>query len=259
MPGESYDLLGKGYADQRREDARIASAIWTELGDARSVVNVGAGTGSYEPAHLAVLAVEPSDVMISQRPAGAAPCIRASAEALPLATGAYDAAMALLTIHHWSDWRAGLAQMRRVVRRRIVLLTYDAHASNFWLTRDYFPSLRERDCAVMPPIEELAAEPGEFHVTPVLVPHDCTDGFLGAYWRRPHVYLDPVARRSMSPFATIDTDEGLRRLASDLDSGAWRQRNSDLPDLEALDVGYRLVRWEFKCSTPASDSPRQAP
>jgi SAM-dependent methyltransferase len=240
----SYDELGKGYAVRRRADARIASAVWSALGDVRSVVNVGAGTGSYEPADRTVLAVEPSLTMISQRPVGAAPCLRGSAEALPLQSGAYDAAMALLTIHHWSDWRAGLREMRRVARRRIVLLTFDAEASDFWLTRDYFPALNELDRKIMPPLGALANELGEFHGTPVPVPHDCTDGFLGAYWRRPHAYLDSIARSSMSAFARIDAEDGLRRLASDLDSGVWRKRNADLLDREALDVGYRLLRWE---------------
>jgi SAM-dependent methyltransferase len=240
-----YEELGKGYAVQRRADARIAAMIWSALGDVRSVVNVGAGTGSYEPTDRIVVAVEPSSLMISQRPEGTAPCIRGSAEALPLNSGAYDAAMALLTIHHWSDWRAGLNEMRRVARRRIVLLTFDAEGSNFWLTRDYFPALNELDRAIMPPLRELANELGEFHVTPVLIPHDCTDGFLGAYWRRPHIYLDSLARSSMSPFARINAEDGLRRLASDLASGAWHKRNADLLDLKALDVGYRLLLWEF--------------
>lgn len=250
VAGATYDELGKGYAVQRRADARIASVIWSALGDVRSVVNVGAGTGSYEPTDRTVLAVEPSETMISQRPKGAAPCMRGSAEALPLDSAAYDAAMALLTIHHWSDWRAGLREMRRVARRRIVLLTFDAEASDFWLTRDYFPVFNELDRRSMPPLSELARELGEFHVTPVPVPHDCTDGFLGAYWRRPHIYLDARARSAMSPFAKIDAEEGLKRLASDLDSGAWHRRNAHLLDLEGLDVGYRLLRWDL--SPPAT-------
>jgi SAM-dependent methyltransferase len=245
MPAATYDEIGKGYAVQRRADARIASLIGSALGNARSVVNVGAGTGSYEPDDRVVLAVEPSDIMISQRPAGTAPCVRGSAEALPLDTGACDAAMALLSIHHWSDWRAGLREMRRVARRRIVLLTFDVQATDFWLTRDYFPALSELDRRIMPPLGELANEPGEFQVTPVPIPHDCTDGFLGAFWRRPHVYLDSLARSSMSSFASIDAEEGLQRLASDLENGVWRERNAELLGLEALDVGYRLVWWDL--------------
>jgi hypothetical protein len=153
--------------------------------------------------------------------------------------------MALLSIHHWSDWRAGLREMRRVARRRIVLLTFDVQATDFWLTRDYFPALSELDRRIMPPLGELANEPGEFQVTPVPIPHDCTDGFLGAFWRRPHVYLDSLARSSMSSFASIDAEEGLQRLASDLENGVWRERNAELLGLEALDVGYRLVWWDL--------------
>ena len=245
MSAATYDELGKGYAVQRRADARIASVVWSALGDVQSVLNVGAGTGAYEPLDRIVLAVEPSETMIDQRPKGAAPCVRGAAEALPVGSGAYEAAMALLTIHHWSDWRAGLREMRRVARRRIVLLTFDAELSDFWLTRDYFTALNELDRKVMPPLEELANELGEVHVTPVPVPHDCTDGFLGAYWRRPHIYLDSLVRNSMSPFARIDARDGLRRLANDLDSGAWRERNADLLDLQSMDVGYRLLRCDL--------------
>lgn len=240
-----YDAIGAGYARRRREDPRIASLIRAALGDARSVVNVGAGAGSYEPADMSVLAVEPSETMIGQRPTGAAPCLRGSAEALPVDTGAHDAAMAILTIHHWADWRAGLREMRRVARRRIVLLTFDVDASDFWLTRDYFPALLDLDRAIMPPLDALAREPGAFDATPVPVPHDCVDGFLGAYWRRPRTYLDENARGAMSSFARIDAADGLARLAADLDSGAWRARNADLIGRETLDIGYRLVRWEL--------------
>ncbi len=239
-----YDEIGKGYSVQRRADVRIASMIGAALGHARSVVNVGAGTGSYEPVDREVLAVEPSISMITQRPANAAPCLRGSAESLPLASGTFEAAMALLSIHHWPDWRAGLREMRRVARGRIVLLTFDADAPGFWLTRDYFPAMTELDRRIMPSLGDLENELGEFHLTPVPVPHDCTDGFLGAYWRRPEAYLDPLTRRSMSPFSRIDAADGLRRLASDLDSGAWHKRNADLLEVESLDVGYRLLRWD---------------
>ncbi len=240
-----YDGLGEGYALRRRADPRIASAIVSALADARTVVNIGAGTGSYEPTDRIVQAVEPSEMMIRQRPAGAAPCLRGSAESLPFEVGAYDAAMAILTIHHWSDWRVGLREMRRVARRRVVLLTFDTETSNFWLTRDYFPDLTTLDRQIMPMLGQLASELGEFHSTPVHVPHDCTDGFLGAYWRRPNVYLDPIARRSMSSFARIDAEDGLKRLASDLDSGVWRERYADLLALDSLDIGYRLLWWDL--------------
>ncbi|MBL8551091.1 MAG: class I SAM-dependent methyltransferase [Hyphomonadaceae bacterium] len=240
-----YETIGEGYALQRRADPRIASMITDALGDARTIVNVGAGAGSYEPADRIVQAVEPSDTMIAQRPAGAAPCVQASAEALPFADGAFDAAMAVLTIHHWSDWRAGLREMRRAARRRVVLVTFDVEASDFWLTRDYLPELIELDRRIMPKLGDMEDELGAFEASPVPVPHDCVDGFLGAYWRRPDIYLDPIARRSMSSFAKIDAQDGLKGLKHDLESGVWRARNAHLLALDALDIGYRLLRWEF--------------
>ena len=244
MPEAIYDGIGEGYAVRRRADPRIASLIVSALGDASTVVNVGAGAGSYEPTDRTVQSVEPSQMMIRQRPAGAASCLLGSAESLPFEANAFDAAMAILTIHHWTDWRAGLEEMRRVARRRIVLLTFDAEASDFWLMRDYFPDLMTLDRQIMPTLSELAKELGEFQATPVLVPHDCQDGFLGAFWRRPEVYLDPVARGAMSSFARIDAQDGLKQLAADLDSGAWRERNAELLGLEGFDVGYRLLRWD---------------
>ena len=245
MTEPTYNNIGEGYALRRQPDPRIASQIMKALGDARSVINVGAGTGSYEPTDRIVQAVEPSDLMISQRPQNAAPCLRGTAEALPFETGAFDAAMAVLTIHHWSDWRAGLREMRRVARRRIVLATFDTQASYFWLVRDYFPEVIHLDRKVMPKFADMASVLGEFHSTPIAIPHDCTDGFLGAYWRRPHVYLDPGARRSISAFAKINAEEGLKRLASDLETGAWHAKYAELLTLQELDIGYRLLLWDF--------------
>lgn len=239
----TYDTIGEGYARRRRPDPRIAAAILAALGPARSVINVGAGAGSYEPTDRAVLAVEPSALMIAQRSADAAPCVQGSAEALPAADGAFEAAMAVLTIHHWSDWRAGLREMRRVARDGVVLLTFDTEGADFWLWRDYFPELLALDRRIMPPLQAMADELGPFEARVVPIPHDCVDGFLGAFWRRPEVYLDPTARRSMSSFAKIDAQDGLARLAADLESGAWRARNADVLDRDSLDVGYRLLLW----------------
>jgi SAM-dependent methyltransferase len=245
MSEAKYDAIGSGYARRRQPDPRIAAMIVDALGDARSVVNVGAGTGSYEPADRVVQAVEPSEVMIAQRAKDAPPCVQASAEGLPFAADAFDAAMAILTIHHWSDWRAGLREMRRVARQRVVLLTFDVEAPEFWLTRDYFPALSALDREIMPRLDAMTGELGAFRAAPVPIPHDCVDGFLGAYWRRPEVYLDPVARGSMSSFARIDAEDGLKRLARDVESGAWAERYGDLLKLDAFDVGYRLLVWEL--------------
>ena len=240
-----YDTIGGGYANLRREDPRIAAAIAAALGDAQTVINIGAGAGSYEPPGRTILAIEPSVRMIVQRPKGTAPCVSAIAEQLPVKSAAADAAMASLTIHHWPDWRAGLTEMRRIARRRVVLFTFDTEADMFWLTRDYVPAIAALDRKSMPKIGELAAAFGPCTVTPVPVPHDCIDGFLGAYWRRPEAYLDANLRSSMSSFALIDATAGLEALARDLASGAWAKANADVLKLDALDIGYRLVTWEF--------------
>lgn len=244
-----YDTIGRGYAALRRPDHRIARAIEAALGDSASVVNIGAGAGSYEPASRMVIAVEPSEVMIRQRPADAAPCVRAQAEALPLKTGAVDAAMAILTIHHWSNLARGLAEMVRVARKRVVVLTWLPDLAPFWLTEDYFPEIAAYDRKVFPSVdaisETLGGSGGRVHLTPVRIPHDCRDGLLAAYWRRPECYLRDAVRGAISSFSRIDAGRGLDRLRRDLSSGRWAERNRELLRLDALDVGYRLVCCEI--------------
>ncbi len=244
-----YDSIGGKYAQFRRPDPRIAAAIEAALGDATSVVNIGAGTGSYEPLGRTVIAVEPSDVMIRQRPAGAAPCLQGSAEALPLETASVDAAMAVLSAHHWTDLERGFREMARVARTRAVLLTWVPDVAPFWLTEDYFPEIVTNDRKIFPSAAALTAmlerTIGPVHMAPVPIPHDCTDGLLCAYWRRPETYLDDQARSAMSAFARIDAEDGLARLSADLSSGLWAERNRHLLALDALDVGYRDVRCEI--------------
>lgn len=240
-----YDRIGGGYVQRRQPDPRIAGALLAALGDARSVVNVGAGTGSYEPADRAVVAVEPSQVMIDQRPPGSAPCIQGSAETLPFEDGEFDAAMAVLTLHHWSDLEQGLRALGRVARRRVVILTWVPDAEPFWLTRDYFPEIEAHDRTVFPNAEQLVTllertiGPAELH--PLPVPHDCVDGFLCAFWRRPEAYLDPNIRAGMSSFSYIDAAQGLARLADDLESGRWTSTNQAILNREIMDLGYRIA------------------
>jgi len=242
-----YDRIGAGYGAARGEDPRLAAAIHAALGDARSVVNIGAGTGSYEPRDREVLAVEPSAIMRAQRPAGAAPAVAGVAEALPLADGAADAAMAVLTLHHWGDWRAGVAEMRRVARVRVVVCTWDpAYVHRFWLAREYLPELTAANAATWPSLADQGAAVGpDARVEPVPVPHDCRDGFFTAYWRRPAAYLDPRVRAGMSLFSQQrpegDVEAALRRLAADLESGRWAACHADLLERDALDLGYRLL------------------
>jgi SAM-dependent methyltransferase len=227
----------------RREDPRIAARIRAALGDARTVVNVGAGTGAYEPDDLEVTAVEPSEVMIAQRPEGAAPAVRAHAEALPFADDSFDAAMVVLSDHHWDDHERGLAELRRVARR-VVLFTWDpATSRETWVVSEYFPCFEDLIPAGYR-LEATLERLGGGRIEPVPIPHDCLDGFYHAYWRRPEAYLDPQVRAGISAFAVMDPacmEEGLARLAADLESGAWRQRHADLLELDELDGGYRLL------------------
>ncbi|WP_299837139.1 class I SAM-dependent methyltransferase [uncultured Jannaschia sp.] len=236
-----YDEIGLNYASLRRPDARIAAAIHAALGDARTVLNVGAGAGSYEPEDCVITAVEPSAEMIAQRPASDATVVQGSAESLPFNDGAFDAAMAVLTVHHWIDKARGMAEMHRVSRGPIVILTYDPSFRDLWLF-DYFPELAALDDHQMPQLDAYAGWLGAAKVSPVLIPHDCTDGFLAAYWRRPAAYLDPRVRAAMSSFWKIgDITPELERLRRDLDGDAWQRRYGDVLDLEERDCGYRLV------------------
>jgi len=235
-----YDTIGLDYARLRQPDPRIAAQIARALDQARTVLNVGAGTGSYEPPGRHVTALEPSSAMIAQRPSGSAPAVQGTADALPFPDKSFDAVMAVLTIHHWPDPQQGLREMRRVSRDRVVLLTFDP-AARPWLT-DYLPELAELDEAAMPALDRLAEWLGPIAIEPVPVPHDCRDGFLYAYWRRPAAYLDPRIRKGSSAFWKIQHAEaGLARLADDLASGAWSRRYGNLLTEDEYDAGYRLV------------------
>lgn len=239
-----YDRIGAGYAERRRPDPRIAAALVEALGPARSVLNVGAGAGSYEPGDRRVVAVEPARTMLRQRPPGAAPAVQATAERLPFADGAFDAAMAALTLHHWPDADRGLAELARVARERVVLLTWLPGAGELWLTRDYFPGILAHDLQVFPGLERLERLLGPLEARAVPIPHDCLDGLLAAHWRRPAAYLEPAVRAAMSSFARLPAPElerGLARLRADLASGAWAARQAALLERDALDAGYRLV------------------
>ena len=238
--GQLYDTIGKTYAGYRRPDPRIAAAIKNALGEAQSVVNIGAGTGSYEPADCKVVAVEPSLVMIAQRPSNAAPVVRASAMNLPFADDAFDAALAIFAVHHWPDQPRGLREMSRVARR-CVILTWDNRHAGMWLTRDYFPEIVENGEAICPPMESYSQAFAQVQIESVPVPHDCIDGFLHAYWRRPEAYFDSEVRGAISAFAHIHASPGLAALRRDLDDGTWRRRNGYLLELSELDLGYRLV------------------
>ena len=242
MTPQLYDAIGKTYGAYRKPDARIAAAIVDALGDAKTVVNIGAGAGSYEPRDRDLIAVEPSDTMIRQRAANSARVVRASAMELPFRDGAFDAALALLTVHHWPDPLKGLREMKRAARRCIVF-SWEPSTFTSWLTRDYFPEIRAHDRTIFPLIMEFYGKVfARFDVVPIPVPHDCTDGFLEAYWRRPDAYFDAGARMAISSFAKFPNPEpGLTRLRRDLEDGTWMRRNGHLMELRELDLGYRLI------------------
>jgi SAM-dependent methyltransferase len=241
---DAYDRIGGSYRATRRPDPRIAAQVHPALAGMDSVLDVGAGAGSYEPPQT-VVAVEPSAVMIAQRPPGSAPCVRAAAEALPLRDNCVDAAMAMLTVHHWGDVAAGIEQVRRVTRHRIVVLTWDqAVLRDFWLLREYLPVAVRISDAQYVPIDRIVDLLGGATVHTVPVPWDCTDGFGAAYWRRPEAYLDPTVRAGISMLALAgeaDLADGLTRLAADLRSGQWRERHSRLLERDEFDAGYRLI------------------
>lgn len=236
-----YDTIGIDYANLRKPDARIAHTITTALGPAATVLNVGAGAGSYEPVGRSVIAIEPSNEMIRQRCASAGSAVRGCAEFLPFGDDTFEASMAVLTVHHWSDQRKGLQEMRRVTQGAVVILTFDPFHSPFWLA-DYLPELVTLDAGQMPRMTDYETWLGRVEMTPVPIPHDCLDGFLGAYWRRPAAYLNPKIRAAISSFWMVDNvSAAMRKLEEDLKTGVWAQRYAKLLDLETYDIGYRLV------------------
>ncbi|MBX7112465.1 MAG: class I SAM-dependent methyltransferase [Dehalococcoidia bacterium] len=245
-----YDVIGAGYATRRQPDPRIERQIGKALGDSATVLNVGAGSGSYEPRDRFVVAVEPSMVQLRQRRKAAAPAIQGVAEALPFLDRSFDACLAVLTVHHWSDGAAGLKELRRVARHRIVILTHDFRGIDLpWLVRDYFPGIVVQDRERFAPIEEVVADLGGARVDAVPIPADCADGFMLAHWRQPERYLDASVRAAMSGFLAIpehEVENGVARLRADLDSGEWRRRNAALLDLDAYDGGYRLIVAELR-------------
>jgi SAM-dependent methyltransferase len=242
---DMYDAIGRSYSTRRQPDPRLAAPLHALIGHDSSVLNVGAGTGSYEPARDGVVAVEPSSVMLGQRPASAAPAVRAVAEALPFHDRAFDVVLAILTVHHWDDQSRGLEECARIARDRVVILTWDPDAEGFWLVRDYFPEILAIDRQIFPSMELLGAVLGPIEAHPLPIPCDCVDGFLGAYWQRPEAYLDEEVRAGISTFSRLESiHPQLERLERDLASGAWERRNADLRHRADLDLGYRLVTAE---------------
>jgi len=240
-----YEATGAGYATGRRPDPRIGELIRSALGDAGSVVNVGAGAGSYEPADRAVVAVEPSARMRDQRPPGSTPVIDAAAEDLPFADDAFEAAMATVTIHQWRDWRRGLRELRRVSSGPVVILTFDPDAVAGWWLADYQPELFRAEASRYPPIPAIRdVLGGSTTASTVPVPLDCTDGFTEAFYGRPEAFLDPDVRSAQSAWQFADATSvaaGLERLAADLASGAWDAQHGQLRTQPEFRGAVRLI------------------
>lgn len=242
-----YDTIGHGYSQTRREDPRFRAQIHAALADARTVVNVGAGTGAYEPSDRHVIAIEPSDVMAAQRSRDLAPAIRAPAGSIPLRDQSVDAAMAILSVHHWDDEREkGVRELRRVARETVVILTYDATISGaMWLMADYLPEVATLDLHIFPPLERLAEWlGGDVRIDTVPIPCDTPDWMLGSFWAHPERVLDANARAATSGFARMSTnvvDRVVSTVSRDLASGLWDDRYGHLRNLDSLDVGLRLV------------------
>jgi SAM-dependent methyltransferase len=238
-----YDEIGTGHARRRRDDPRLAAPLHAALGDARRVLNVGAGTGSYEPTDREMVALEPSSEMIDQRRPGLAPVVQGRAESLPFGTKSFDAVMTVLSVHHWSDRQAGLAELRRVAPRRVVL-TFDPEVHNQMWLMNYLPEIRDLRSASGHAIDEVVHGVGGATVTTLPVPHDCRDGMTIAFWRRPHAYLDPELRLGSSSLRELGPtvlERGLTRLDRDLRNGAWARQYGHLLGLEEFDCGLRLV------------------
>ncbi len=244
-----YNAIGLDYAQLRKPDPRLAALIHSQIIGQKTVLNVGAGTGSYEPEDKELVALEPSKEMISQRPAGAAPCVGGSVENLPFPDNSFDCAMALLTLHHWRDIDHGLSELERVVTKRLVLHTWDPMATeHFWIIHDYIPELLTLDADRFPKIDELAARFKSARIIEVPIPYDCTDGFQGAYWRRPEAYLDDHVKKGISSFQQIPHRaliRGLGKLKADLENGLWYKRYADILEKEEIDLGYRLIVAEI--------------
>ncbi len=242
-----YDKIGLGYATNRKSDPRIAKQLYSKLRGATRILNIGAGTGSYEPNDVELVAVEPSAEMITQRKWGAHPVVQASAEKLPFEDNSFSHAMTILSMHHWIDRQKAFKEINRVTREKFVSITWNPEAGPFWLTRDYFPEIYEKDKEIFPNLSEIKEFFDEVKVSPLLIPEDCRDGFLAAYWKRPEAYLNPKVRKSISTFAKMkDCNRGLMELREDIANRSWMESNRDMLPKDSLDVGYIIVEGRVR-------------
>ena len=242
-----YDEIGINYSVTRCTDPEIAKQLYSALDAAIRIVNIGAGTGSYEPENMQLVAVEPSAEMISQRKTGSYPVEKAFAEKLPFENSSFSHAMTVLSMHHWENRPLAFSEINRVATEKFVAITWDPESEPFWLTRDYFPEIYEMDKRIFPGLEELNDHFNEVQVNPLKIPGDCKDGLFAAFWKRPEAYLSSRVRQSTSPFSKVkNLSEGLHRLAEDVASGLWAKNNHAILDSSSLDVGYRIISARVK-------------
>ncbi len=241
----NYDQLTESYKIYRKPDHRIAERILFHIDGAQRILNVGAGIGSYEPEDCNIVAIEPSHEMISQRKRSHVALLQGVAENLPFQDNVFDISMGILTMHHWSDISSGLKEMVRVTRNKIILFTWIGYGENFWL-ENYIPEITGVDYDLFPTLDELDQILGGISVETIEIPHDCCDGFMCAYWRRPEAYLEPNVRKAISTFSRIpNIQDRLDRLQKEIDSGEWRKKHTHLLEKKSLDLGYRLVIYEM--------------
>ncbi len=243
----TYDTIGINYAQKRKSDPRIAAQILERLQGVERILNIGAGTGSYEPIDMNLVALEPSLEMIKQRSTDAHPVVQGTAESLPFEDGSFSHALTILSMHHWKDQAKAFQEINRVVRDKFIAISWDPKSAGFWFTRDYFPEVVEMDQANFPSIDILNEHFDDVKVEPLLIPEDCIDGFLAAYWKRPTAYLNEDVRNSISSFSKLDHIEGpLQQLEADIKNGVWQEKNQSILNQSELDAGYIIISASIK-------------
>lgn len=238
----AYDRLGVDYRNVRRPDPRLATLIEEALGEAETVLNVGAGTGSYEPADRQVVAIEPSEVMLAQHSGSRR--VQGEAECLPFPDARFDAAMAILTVHHWQDLMRGLMELKRVAGRQVIFTWDPDHDRRLWIATEYVPAIIAMEAGRFATVSRIVETLDAHTVRRFEMPHDFTDGFQATFWRRPEAYLDPRIRAASSTFASLPSElvePGIAQLRRDLKSGLWAREHSDLLRLDSVDYGYRVI------------------
>lgn len=242
-----YDEIGINYSITRSTDPNVAKQFYSDIKDATRIVNIGAGTGSYEPEDIDLVAVEPSAEMITQRKDGSHSVIQASAENLPFEDNSFSHAMTVLSMHHWENRIRAFSEINRVTTKKFVAITWDPKSEPFWLTRDYFPEIHEMDKRIFPEMEDFKEHFDDVEIRSLQIPHDCQDGFFAAFWKRPKAYLSPEVRQATSPFSKVkNLSEGLQKLEDDLISGAWAKNNYAILNESSLDAGYRIVSAKIR-------------